>query len=101
MIVYTVFQFIGLGWWFFGVIFGFALAWGGFHGNTKQLANDNQPTNQLTNQLCVCCCAMGFCSRFCAGHVLRVDGELACMCSGLSCRSDGDGLLETPRDTSD
>ncbi len=31
MIVYTVFQLLGLGWWFFMMAFGFALAWGGFH----------------------------------------------------------------------
>ena len=31
IIVYTIFQFLGLGWWFFALIFAFALAWGGFH----------------------------------------------------------------------
>ena len=31
MIIYTVFQVLGLGFWWFALIFAFALAWGGFH----------------------------------------------------------------------
>ena len=63
IIIYTVFQLLGLGWWLFGMVLGFALAWGGFHEAFTLIFFFGSMVNWLTCAaglvagLCVLCCS--------------------------------------------
>ena len=52
MIIYTVFQLFGLVWWMYGMLLGFALAWGGFHATFALIFFFCSMANWLT-------CALG------------------------------------------